>query len=318
MGQVNAERKDRVAALVAAGKQGKKDAAKLESRARRAQSMHAMGIFEPKDADAFAVAFASGIDPHRAVAAMRWDTFNPWGTVLEKFSSHPLVAHRIAALEESGLPGAPKAWSVLRSSVAASPAEKAALRVTFARELGLTVAPWVVLALMLLFGAFTGSALSIGAALVVAGVLLFLKQQMRYPTAFEPVDEITSLLERMDASPVKGIPVRLSGEVMGRGMPGYVLSPDLVIHDETGFVVLQYRQPIPFARAWFGLFRAKSWMGQTVIARGWYRRMPGPMIELRDVTADGKRARTWEWVARYAGSCLVFAAGLIVLFASIA
>ena len=61
-----------------------------------------------------------------------------------------------------------------------------------------------------------------------------------------------------------------------------------------------------------------KWMGQDVIARGWYRRSPGPMIELRDVEADGKRARTWEWVARYAGSCLVFAAGLVVLFASLA
>jgi hypothetical protein len=105
---------------------------------------------------------------------------------------------------------------------------------------------------------------------------------------------------------------------MGRGMPGYVLSPDLVIQDDTGFVVLQYRQPIPFARAWFGLFLAKAWQGEDVIARGWYRRMPGPMIELRDVTAGSRRARTWEWVARYAGSALVFLVGVVVLFASIA
>jgi Zn-dependent protease with chaperone function len=318
MGQENAEHKDRVLALIEQGKAGKKAASKLEARARRAQSMRAMGIFEPRAADAFAAAFASGIDPSRAVAAMRWDQVNPWGSLLEKFSSHPLVAHRIAALEESGLPGRPVTWSVLRSSASATPEEVASLRLAFSRELALTVAPWAVLALMLLFGAFTGSALSIGAALVVAGVLLFLKQQMRYPTDHKPVDEITSLLERIDASPVKGIPVRLAGKVMGRGMPGYVLSPDLVIQDDTGFVTLQYRQPIPFAREWFGLFQVKKWMGQEVVVRGWFRRGPGPVVELRDAETGGMRARTWEWVARYAGSCLVIAAGLVVLVVSLA
>ena len=109
MGQVSAEQKERVHALAASGKQGKKEAARLQQRTRRAQSMRAMGIFEPRAADAMAVSFARGIDPQRAIAAMRWDVVNPWGAVLEKLSSHPLVARRIQALEESGLPvlGAP-------------------------------------------------------------------------------------------------------------------------------------------------------------------------------------------------------------------
>ena len=104
MGQVSAEQKERAHALTASGKDGKKEAARLRQRAWRAQSMRAMGIFEPRAADAMAVAFARGIDPQRAIAAMRWDVVNPWGTVLEKLSSHPLVARRIQALEESGLP----------------------------------------------------------------------------------------------------------------------------------------------------------------------------------------------------------------------
>ena len=70
-----------------------------------------------------------------------------------------------------------------------------------------------------------------------------------------PVDEVTSLLERLDASPVAGIGVNVKGKIIGRGMPGYVLSPDLVVQDESGFVPILYRQPIPFARALFALLK---------------------------------------------------------------
>jgi Zn-dependent protease with chaperone function len=315
MGQVNAEHKTEIAALIASGKAGKKQAAKLEARTRRAQSMRAMGIFEPRAADAMAAAFAGGIDPQRAIAAMRWDVVNPWGRTLEKLSSHPLVARRIAALENSGLPGRPRVWDVLRAQAGASEAETWGLRQAFMRELAIAVAPWVILVALGLFGLGTGSAVSIGLGLAIAGVLFFVKQQVRYPTRFAQVDEITSLLERLDASPVAGIGVELRGEIIGRGFPGYVLSPDLVVQDTSGFVPLLYRQPVPFMATLFGLFRAPAWMGQQVVARGWYRRMPGPIVELRQVTAaDGsKRARSFQWVARYAASGLVLFAGIIVM-----
>jgi len=319
MGQVNAGRKDEVAALVAAGKKGKAEARKLERGWQRAQSMRAMGIFEPRAAEAVEAAFSRGIDPQRAVAAMRWDIVNPWGRTLEKFQSHPLVARRIQALEESGLPGAPRQWKVLRAAASAPPEEVMAVRSRFAVEAAVFVAPWAVLVALVGFGAFTGSLFSIGLALVAAGALFFVKQNMRYPGGFAPVAEVTALLERIDASPVRGLPVEIRGRVIGRGFPGYVLSPDMVVQDESGFVPLLYGQPIPFAREWFGLAKVKHFMGEGVIARGWYRRTPGPVVELREVvTADGRRARTWLWLANYVASGLVFVAGLVVCLVSLA
>ncbi|HVT78645.1 MAG TPA: hypothetical protein VHD87_16515, partial [Acidimicrobiales bacterium] len=262
--------------------------------------------------------FASGIDPQRAVAAIRGDPVNPWGALLEKLSSHPLVARRIAALETSGLPGRPRVWSVLRAGATATSAEEAKARAGFAGELALALAPWAVLVLGVVAGAAAGSVASAGVAIVVAGLLFAWKQSVRYPTEFAPVGEVTELLERLDASPVKGIPVELHGTLMGRGMPGYVLSPDLVLQDTSGFVTLYYRQPLPFARAWFGLFRAKAWLGQEVTARGWYRRTPGPLVELREVRSKaGMRARAWEWAARYAAAFVCIAVGLVVLLVNI-
>ena len=318
MGQELAAQKQEVAALVAKGKEGRAEARRVDSGYRRAQSMRAMGIFEPRTAEAMQAALEAGIDPDRALAAMRWDSVNPWGTTLEKLSTHPLVVHRIRSLEESGLPGAPTRWSVLRSLGSVSADQKWAVRSRFAKELTVAVAPWVVLVAMIGFGAFTGSMVAIGLALIAAGGLFFVKQQMRYPTFFGPVRELTSLLERIDASPVAGIGVEVKGQVIGRGMPGYVLSPDLVIKDESGFLPLLYRQPVHLLESLFGLFRAKEFIGQEVTARGWYRRLPGPAIELRELTtAGGRKARSYAWIFRYIGSGLLVLIGLFVALAGI-
>jgi Zn-dependent protease with chaperone function len=315
MGEERAAEKEWAARLVEQGKEGKKRLAAGQRHQQRVQSMRAMGIFEPRAAEAMAAALASGVDADRALAAMRWDVGNPWGKTLEKLSTHPLVARRIEALEKSGLPGAPKQWSILRSLAQVPENERWAARARFGRELFIATGPWAVLVPLLAFGLFTGSGVSLGLALVAAGALAVWKQTVKYPTTvFAPVAEVTSLLERLDASPVTGIPVEVKGRVIGRGFPGYVLSPDLVVQDSSGFVPLLYRQPVPFLAALFALFRAERFMGQEVVARGWYRRIPGPVIELRDVVSveDGLRARTWEWVARYAASGLVLVVGLVI------
>ena len=319
MGQASAAQKDQAHVLIAQGKAGRKEAARLTARTRRAQSMRAMGIFEPRSAEALQAAFAQGIDSDRALAAMRWDLANPWGATLETLSSHPLVARRIRDLEESGLPGAPRQWSVLRAMAAAPPEEIVAARARFARELAVAVAPWALVVGAVVFGLLPDSRFGMGLALAVAGALFFVKQHVRYPGEHRPVAEVAGLLERLDAGPVAGIGVTVKGRIVGRGMPGYLLSPDLVVADASGFVPILYRQPIPFAAAWFGLFRAEAFQGQEVEARGWYRRLPGPVIELRDVrAADGRRARSWEWVARYSAAGLVVVAGVALMLVGVA
>src|SRR5438067_4137658 len=312
MGQVHAEREAQAKALAHSGRRS----SGLGNRIR-GRSMNVMGIFDQREAEALSAAFASGIDPTRAVAAMRWEVMNPWGKTLEKLSSHPLVARRIAALED--VPGAaPKTWSTLKATATVTPAERAQLRSSYWSQLAIAVAPWIVL-LLAVVGGVLQSVFSIGLAVAVAGCLFLWKQRMRYPTTtFEAVDEVTSLLERIDAGPVAGIGVNVKGTIIGRGMPGYVLSPDLVVQDSSGFVPLLYRQPLPFWASLFALFRADRYMGQEVLARGWYRRLPGPAIERREVqAADGSRARTFSWVTRYFASCLVLLVALVLMAAGL-
>src|SRR5437763_582145 len=231
MGQVQAERKEAAKALAGSGSRRRGGFGSSERANFRSRSMNVMGIFDQREADALAAAFASGIDPGRAVSAMRWEVVNPWGRTLEKLSSHPLVARRIEALAD--VPdGAPKTWNVLRATVDVTPEQRAAVRKSYPFELAVAVAPWVILALALL-GVGVHSLSAAGFAVAAAGVLFLLKQRVRYPTRFEAVDEVTSLLERLDASPVAGIGVNVRGKIIGRGVPAYVLSPDLVVQDSS-------------------------------------------------------------------------------------
>jgi hypothetical protein len=248
---------------------------------------------------------------------MKWEVCNPWGRTLEKLSSHPLVARRIEAIEKDG-GDAPTNWSVLRAKATVPADVHARVQSAFWSQLAIAVAPWVVLVLAVVGGVLQ-SVFSVGLAVALSGLLFLLKQRVKYPTNYEPVDELTSLLERIDASPIAGIGVNVKGTIIGRGMPGYVLSPDLVVQDKTGFVPLLYRQPLPFWGSLFALFKADNYFGQEVLARGWYRRLPGPAIELREVqAADGTWTRTWWWVASYICSGLVLAAGLITMAVGLA
>jgi hypothetical protein len=312
IGQVDAERKDAAARLKAQG--GRRSKAQRPSRV---QAISAMGIFEPHQAEAVMVAFGSEADSQRALSALRWDVVNPWGRTLEKLSSHPLVARRILALADSGLPGAPRQIDVRAALAGVDPATATRLRSAWRRDLLVGWAPWVLLVAMAGFGALTGSTTTIGIGLLLAGIGLVRKQGLRYPNEHPPA-QIADLLHRLDAGPVQAVGVELHGRFIGRGFPGYVLSPDLVLQDETGFVPVLYRQPIPLARFVFALSRARTAMGQDVVVKGWYRRTPGPVVELESfVTRSGESARAWMWAACMACSAGLAVAGLVVAAAGV-
>ncbi|WP_232291930.1 hypothetical protein [Frankia sp. QA3] len=246
---------------------------------------------------------------------MRWENTSPWARWHELFATHPLVVHRSAALERSGLPGAPTRWRAVRAAAAARPGERAAARGRFLVELPIHLGGWACL-----LGALTVARHDPGvgglrtvAALVAAGLLLVVRAALRSPLgAPEPVDEAASLLERLDAGPVGAVPVSLRGRIIGRG--GYVASPDFVLADDSGIVPIVYHQPFPGARTLFGLTGADDFVDEEVLVTGWFLRAPGPYVELRSIAAaSGRTARSWQFVARYALSLVVLVVGAVLL-----
>ncbi|MEL7207445.1 MAG: M48 family metalloprotease [Actinomycetota bacterium] len=300
----------------------RKDKAGLRRATRadnRAHSMRVMGIADPRAGEVMAAAVQAGFSRNQVLGAVQWDLVNPWAGIQQLFASHPLVARRIGSLERSGLPGAPQAWSVAGVSDTADPAALRMVRRAFLPELFLRFGSIGLLAGAGAAAYLGASVRSIGVLLLAAGLLLLAKQFLRYPMRHRRVPSITSLLERIDAGPVRGLAVELEGRVVGRGTPGYLLSPDLVLRDESGFVVVDYRNPIPFADWWFGLTQAELFQGCEGVVRGWYRRTPTPVVELRSLrTTSAQTARGYWWITAYLASAAWAVAGLLMITSTIA
>ncbi|MEY2459702.1 MAG: hypothetical protein QOG30_1532, partial [Acidimicrobiaceae bacterium] len=94
-------------------------------------------------------------------------------------------------------------------------------------------------------------------------------------------------------------------------------SPDLVVADATGFVPVLYNSSIPFAGVIFGALRAKTYVNQYVVVRGWYLRRPGPVLELREIRSERQHSSGLEWVTRWTASGLVVAAGVLLVLTAI-
>jgi Zn-dependent protease with chaperone function len=285
-----------------------------------------LGIMSSRDGRRMAALLTDNAEgSEAAVAGLRWDRTNPWARWGEKLSTHPLVATRIARLGRPG-PGASTHWAAVAAAATGDDDEVRIARRRFAGQLALALAPWVVMLPVFALAYVTRDPGFVPWALLVGGALLFVKQRLRYPSGYEPVGRVTALLGRLDAGPVFGLPVEVRGRILGRGVPGYVLSPDLVVQDESGFVPLVYTNPLPLARGWFGLFRSQDFLDRDVTARGWYLRgTGGPRIELRDVvTQPGddvygprqvRRARGWAWAVNHLFAALVFAVGVVWVLA---
>jgi hypothetical protein len=233
---------------------------------RHAHAVRGLGIFAAGHASAMASACAGGVDPAQVVAAMQWDVVSPWARLGEKFSTHPVVARRVAALEQAGFPGT-VSTRVPAASPATSPARRpsrAGLWRAFAVEVTLVTAPWIALV----------------ALAPLAGPLFLVAYRVRYGRPFA-LTTITDLNARVDAGPVRGIPVELQGRIVRGGLPGNLFDAALVLDDGAAMV------PLSAAR------KADDLVGAVVVVRGWYRRRRSPVLDVYEVeTVDGRRVRS--------------------------
>lgn len=310
-------------AQTAKEQQRRREAARLSPM----RGFRSMGIFDPGMGASLALAAAgsyaasgptAAYDPHVMVKAMEWDLFNPWAWICEVSSSHPLPAKRIRALSRYGDHlGQPRLFDFPQR-----PAES--YWDEFATDLLIYYLPTIMALVGLGAGlglavgglqAPTGMLIVVGAAVLGAGVGSLVRLGFMYPDRGFPESRVADLVSQVKVSKIRCIPATLEGEVIGRGIPGLYWSEDLVVRDGTGFMVLDYRQPLRLLDFLFGLFRADQFVGQTITVAGWYRRLPRPYLEAWKIrTPDGAVNTCWSWWLQkvLVGMMLVLGAGCLV------
>lgn len=236
-----------------------------------------------------------------------WDMKNIWGRWYELNSTHPLTAKRIIALEG-------------KSAGEYSISVKAVFR--FLMEAMLALLPWISAGIIyfanrnrIIEYGFYSTIINIAKYepfyMLLLGAALLIKFYYSYSRDYREY-KLEELLSNESASPVKGIPAVIEGKVIGRGIPGYFFSEDLVIDDGTAIMLIDYRQPHRIFEIIFSLGRAEELKEKDIRIVGWYKRGHRPYFQCRHIFVDDKKLISFNYILNELLGYALIAAGLII------
>ncbi len=270
--------------------EGKKE----EEPSRLIQGTRALGIFDPKAAPSTGNAYCMASDPYQVGRVFLWDLFNPWGWWMELNSTHPLTGKRIRALttytEQMGLKSEFDMARVIRDG---KYLDKRRLYGTFFLDLFLINAQWI--------GAILGGVVGEGFArigghnVLIVSLSLWglalgtaIKVWVMYPTFhLAPPSELLTLMGDPYASPLRGKPVCLKGELIGRADAGYRFGSDLKLQDPTGMIGARYSSYLgAVGNFLFGATLVQKLIGEQVKVVGWFRRGVMPSLDLMKLNSS--------------------------------
>lgn len=286
----------------------------------------ALGIADPRAVTMTGTAYRVASEPEKVGRVFLWDMFNPWAWWMELNSTHPLTGKRVRALtnyaEQLGLATEFDMARVVREGKSLN---KRKLYSNFALDLLLYWAEWLGALGGLAIGGMLIATQSVETGVVALtlalfgfGVGLLCKTFVMYPALNRaPQMDVLLLMSDPYASPLRGKPVRLDGQVIGRGDAGYQFGSDLKMQDQTGMVYLRYTSRFgPLGNFLFGMSQAESFVRREVEVSGWFKRGIMPWVEMSRMNCPEKwnvSSHPRFWSLLLAVGAIVFAFVLPVL-----
>lgn len=260
---------------------------KATEPSRLVEGTRALGIYDHKAATSTGTTYRISSKPEQIGRVFLWDMFNPWGGWMELNSTHPLTGKRVRALstyaEQLGLDIEFDMGRIIGEGRTLS---KSKLYGTFLGDLVLYTAPMVGLFGGIIAG-YTlplpgGDFKPIGYTLLGWGIGILLKTLVMFPNFDRaPETDILTLMADPYASPLRGKPAKLKGELIGRGDAGYTFGSDLKLQDPSGLLFLRYASRFgPIGNFLFGMKKVNSLIGMQVHTLGWFRRGVAPWMDL--------------------------------------
>ncbi|MFN4219980.1 MAG: M48 family metalloprotease [bacterium] len=294
-----------------------------------------LGLMDAKQArgislaviNAGAVAVDTATDTSNVVSAvakvMAWDLFNPWASVLEFSSTHPLIAKRIKNLynisREIGMPFSieiPK--SLPREQSDGIDINPNSLWDEFFIDLFFEYAPLNFSIIGLILGSILTGILKFNLVITLFLFGLALGSILKWTFAYKgdfKVLKIFDLLSKTKVSRIRAIPAIVEGEIVGRGVAGYILSEDVLLKDDTGFVYVDYKTGISWGDLAYGFFVTKNLIGKKAKIKGYFRRSLFPYFEaIEIIMEDGKKYRSYFKYFWLAGAILMLIASILSVF----
>jgi Zn-dependent protease with chaperone function/tetratricopeptide (TPR) repeat protein len=292
---------------------------RAEKPSKMLQGTRALGISDPRSSTMTGTAYRVAAEPAKVGRVFLWDLFNPWSWWMELNSTHPLTGKRVRALttyaEQLGLETEFNMASVVREGRTLN---KSKLYGNFLVDLLLYWSEWLGGAVGVTIGGVlvaTGTLKILVLPLILAlfgvGLGLLFKTFVMYPSLYcAPEMDVLLLLSDPYASPLRGKPVKLAGQVIGKGDAGYRFGSDLKLQDPTGLIYLHYASRFgPLGNFLFGMSQAEAFIRQDVTVTGWFRRGVMPWVDMSLMTCPSK----WNVTSHHRFWSLLAGAGAIAL-----
>lgn len=291
------------AAAKAAAKSKDKNA-----RRRPAFGAGALGAWGIAAAAPFdAVAGWGGLDgrptPEAFSRVSSWDLKNVWARYGELWSTHPLIARRVATLM-----ALPQSRHTFRVGAFERPNWP-----KFLKEYAIYSLPGIAMIVtwLLLISREITHPWMLAAGFIALFAGLGIRMLLVYPSSDFRSQTVIDLLSDTESSHVAPIPCKLRGQFVTRAEGGLWWSANLVFQDETGIIVAQRKMFLPPILTMWGWVRAQQLVGTgEVEVTGWYRRFGHPCVEVNTIrnVASGEEFRSPYW-SRAMG---MIALGLVV------
>lgn len=250
--------------------------------------------------------------------AMKWDLWNPWATVYELNSTHPLISKRLTALADLSPQYGQEPYVVFDLKQPESYMDD------FVKDVLIDFLPWItlIIGLIIFITVNPGNNLYFAGLLAVVPLALSLyKYGYSHPKKEFKPNTVRGLLGEVKVSGITSIPCEVKGKIIGRGNPGCIFNEDFVVQDETGIVFLDYEQPLFLINKIFALFKSPEYFDKVVTARGYYRRAPVPFIQLKELVIDGEVKKchsiTFGWIWRWVLLGLALIVSIFLIFVGV-
>jgi Zn-dependent protease with chaperone function len=292
---------------------------------RLLEGTRALGIYDAKAATSTGTAYRIASEPEKIGRVFLWDMFNPWGWWMELNSTHPLTGKRVRALstyaEQLGLDAEFDMGRIVGEGHNLS---KRKLYGNFLFDLLLYTAEFIGLSAGFVAGIFLPPAnpmMIIACPLIGLGVGIIVKALVMFPNYDRAKkSDVLTLMSDPYASPLRGQPAQLEGELIGRGDAGYAFGSDLKLQDRTGMMYLRYSSRFgPIGNFLFGMKRVRSLLGMDVNALGWFRRGVAPWMDLIQLESDsGTKINSYHRFWSFVMGIGAIALGIASLFVTLA
>jgi len=231
----------------------------------------------------FSEGFSSKSDIRNAI---KYDLFNPWATLLEFSSTHPLIGKRVNALK-------PMKLSIDKST-------KSKMWRNFFNDIFVSYMNFFVLIILgVLAYLYPVYRLYIGIAGIVLSIIIIGKiVNYKYPLKAVKKATVSELASDLYASPIKGKYVELDGIAIGKGTPGFALSEDFMLRDASGLIFINYEHLIGIMNWFVGYKKINKLLDHHANVKGWYLRNRMPYINAKYINNSIKSyIRTKEYFA---------------------